>query len=76
MRPGPAPRAGQRSSALNVMRGLVERVLEEDETFSNVVVDVGQQALWARVTRRSMRELKLVPGRPVYATIKAASLFS
>ncbi len=66
----------QRSSALNVMRGVVERVLEEDETFSNVVVDVGQQALWARVTRRSMRELKLAPGRPVYATIKAASLFS
>ncbi len=65
------------SSVLNVMDGVVERVLEEeeDEAFSDVVVDVGQ-TLWARVTRRSVRELKLAPGRRVYATIKAASLFS
>ena len=63
------------SSVLNVMSGTVQRVLEEDETFSDVVVDVGQ-TLWARVTRRSVRELKLAAGRRVYATIKAASLFS
>ncbi len=65
----------QRSSALNVVSGVVARVLEEDEAFSDVVVDVGQ-TLWARVTRRSVRELKLAPGRRVHATIKAASLFS
>ena len=65
----------RQSSALNVMAGAVERVLEEDEAFSNVVVDAGQ-TLWARVTRRSARELKLAPGRQVYAVIKAASLFS
>jgi len=53
---------------------VVERVLEEDDAFSNVVVDAGQTP-WARVTRRSARELKLAPGRQVYATIKAASLF-
>jgi len=64
----------QQSSALNVMAGVVERVLEEEDAFSNVVVDAGQ-TLWARVTRRSARELKLAPGRQVYATIKAASLF-
>ena len=64
----------QHSSMLNAMGGVVERVLEEDDTFSNVVVDVGQ-TLWARVTRRSARQLKLAPGRRVYAAIKAASLF-
>ena len=63
------------SSVLNVMSGTVQRLLEEDETFSDVVVDVGQ-TLWARVTRRSVRELKLAADRRVYATIKAASLFS
>lgn len=67
----------RQSSVLNVMDGVVERVLEEeeDEAFSDVVVDVGQ-TLWARVTRRSVRELKLAAGQQVYATIKAASLFS
>ena len=65
----------RKSSVLNVMSGVVERVLEENEAFSDVVVDVGQ-TLWARVTRRSVRELKLAPGLRVYATIKAASLFS
>ena len=34
------------------------------------------QTLWARVTRRSVRELALSPGVEVYATIKAASLYS
>ena len=65
----------RRSSVLNVMEGVVERVLEEDGAFSNVVVDAGP-TLWARVTRRSARQLKLAAGRRVYATIKAASLFS
>ena len=65
----------RQSSVLNVMSGVVERVLDEDDAFSDVVVNVGQ-TLWARVTRRSVRELKLAPGLRVYATIKAASLFS
>lgn len=65
----------RRSSVLNVMRGAVERVVEEDGAFADVVVDVGQ-TLWARVTRRSARELRLSPGVRVYATIKAASLYS
>ncbi len=65
----------RRSSVLNVMSGVVERVLEEDGALADVVVNVGQ-TLWARVTRRSVRELKLAPGLRVYAVIKAASLYS
>ena len=65
----------RRSSVLNVMSGEVKRVLEEDGALANVVVNVGQ-TLWARVTRRSVRELKLAPGQRVYAVIKAASLYS
>ncbi|WP_446831173.1 molybdenum ABC transporter ATP-binding protein [Candidatus Foliamicus sp.] len=67
--------AQQQSSALNVVSGVVERVLEEDEAFSNVVVDIGQ-TLWARITRRSARELNFAAGQRVYATIKTASLVS
>ena len=65
----------RRSSVLNVMSGTVERVVQEDGALADVVVHVGQ-TLWARVTRRSVRELGLAPGVPVYATIKAASLYS
>lgn len=65
----------RRSSVLNVMSGTVERVVQEDGALADVVVDVGQ-TLWARVTRRSVRELRLSPGVGVYATIKAASLYS
>ena len=65
----------RRSSVLNVMKGTVERVVQEDVALADVVVDVGQ-TLWARVTRRSLRELGLSPGVEVYATIKAASLYS
>ena len=64
-----------RSSVLNVMSGVVERVLEEDGALADVVVNVGQ-TLWGRVTQRSVRELELTPGTRVYATIKAASLYS
>lgn len=65
----------RRSSVLNVVSGTVERVVEEDGALADVVVNVGQ-TLWARVTRRSVRELRLSPGVRVYATIKAASLYS
>lgn len=65
----------RRSSVLNVMSGMVERVVQEDGALADVVVNVGQ-TLWARVTRRSVRELGLSPGVGVYATIKAASLYS
>ena len=65
----------RRSSVLNVMSGRVERIVHQDGALANVVVDVGQ-TLWARVTRRSVRELALSPGVEVYAAIKAASLYS
>ena len=65
----------RQSSVLNVMSGTVERVVQEDGALSDVVVNVGQ-TLWARVTRRSVRELGLSTGVRVYATIKAASLYS
>ena len=65
----------RRSSVLNVVSGTVERVVQEDGALADVVVNMGQ-TLWARVTRRSVRELRLSPGVEVYATIKAASLYS
>ena len=65
----------RQSSVLNVMSGTVERVVPEDGALADVVVNVGQ-TLWARVTRRSVRELGLSTGVRVYATIKAASLYS
>ena len=64
----------RRSSVLNVMSGTIERVVHENGALADVVVNVGQ-TLWARVTRRSVRELGLAPGIRVFATIKAASLY-
>jgi molybdate transport system ATP-binding protein len=58
-------------SALNVLQGRVSAIGEANGPSIDVVLDCGGEALVARVTRRSVQELGLVPGLSVHAIIKS-----
>ena len=58
-------------SALNVLPGTVAEIAEADGASVEMRLDCAGEALIARLTRRSVEALGLVPGRPVYAVIKS-----
>lgn len=60
-------------STLNILRGVVTEMGDGQGPQTNVLVDVGAP-LFARVTRRSVRELGLEPGKTVYALIKSVAV--
>ncbi len=65
-------------SALNVLAGTVAELQDGasggDGTSAAIVVDCGGAAIMARVTRRSIADLGLVPGVPVFAVVKSVAL--
>ena len=62
-------------SALNILPATVTRVLTDAEgPGGTVLLDCAGAALMARVTARSVAALDLVPGREVWAVIKALSV--
>ncbi len=60
-------------SILNVFAGEVIEVGEDDGPQVDVLLDIGSP-LWARITKRSQRELDIAPGRMVHAMIKAMAV--
>ena len=62
-----------RTSILNVLPGRVLEIGPNAGPQAHVLLDVGAP-LWARIMRRSVNELELSPGRPVYALIKAVAV--
>jgi len=64
-------------SILNVFKGIVkelgEDATDEDGSQIDVLLDVGAP-LWARITRRSVHDLGIAPGREVFALIKSVAL--
>ncbi len=68
------PRA---SSILNILPASVTAVVATD-TPGHVLVQmrVGTTALLARITERSLRELGIAPGQPLWAQIKAVALLA
>ncbi|MDP6022794.1 MAG: molybdenum ABC transporter ATP-binding protein [Alphaproteobacteria bacterium] len=64
-------------SVLNVFAGEVIEVGADDGPQVDVLINIGspqQSQLWARITKRSQRELNIVPGRKVHAMIKAMAV--
>ncbi|HSO06921.1 MAG TPA: molybdenum ABC transporter ATP-binding protein [Pelomicrobium sp.] len=61
-------------SMLNVLAGTVAEIADEGGAIVDVRVQVGDDALISRITRRSLHDLGLAPGQPVYALIKAVAL--
>lgn len=64
----------QASSILNVMPARLEAVAEQAGGYAMLRLRVGETVLLARVSRRSERELNLVPGMDVYAQVKSVAL--
>ncbi|MBT5109227.1 MAG: molybdenum ABC transporter ATP-binding protein [Rhodospirillaceae bacterium] len=63
----------EKTSILNILPGRVTQVEDSGGPHAHVLLDVGSP-LWARVMKVSARELGLVPGKPVYAMIKAVAV--
>ena len=62
-------------SLRNVLPATVEEVqAEADTAFAEVRLSVAGQAVRARISRASAHELKLKPGKAVYAMVKATAL--
>jgi molybdate transport system ATP-binding protein len=58
-------------SALNILPGRVAEIGSADGPIVEIRLDCAGEALIARLTRRSVESLGLVPGRQVYAVIKS-----
>jgi molybdate transport system ATP-binding protein len=62
-------------SIRNVLAGTVAEIAAEPETaFAEVLVDLGGAHVRARLTRRSVADLALAPGRPVFALLKSVAI--
>lgn len=61
-------------SVQNALEGRVLEITDDPGAYAEVKVDVGGNALVARVTRDSSRRLGLVPGATVYALVKSVAI--
>lgn len=61
-------------SIQNVFEGVVCEIKEEEGPIAEVKIQVCEEAIIARVTRKAVSELKLSEGKSVYALVKAVSL--
>ena len=60
-------------SARNKLKGKIVEV-KKGATTAHVKIDIGGQMVTAAITNESAEELKLAPGRPAYAVIKASDV--
>ena len=60
-------------SVLNVLEGVVREIDAGDGPQANILLDIGAPLI-ARVTRRSVHDLDLRPGKIVHALIKAVAI--
>jgi molybdate transport system ATP-binding protein len=61
------------TSILNILPAKVASIGSEDESTVDVELTVGTARIVARITRRSLREMRLRGGQEVYALVKAVS---
>ena len=68
------PPAG--TSILNMLPAVIRDIGDEAGPQIDVLLDVGEATLWARVTARSLHNLGLTVGSQVYALIKSVAIDS
>jgi molybdopterin-binding protein len=66
-------RGAMKISARNRLKGRIVEV-KKGATTAHVKVDIGGQTVTAAITNESVEELKLAPGQPAYAVIKASDV--
>jgi molybdate transport system ATP-binding protein len=70
-----ATRRPEQVSSRNILEGNILEVVEEAETpFAETLVEIPGGLIRARLTRRSVADLGLAPGVPVYALVKSITL--
>ena len=60
-------------SILNVFKGVIREINADEGPQVDVLLDIGAPLI-ARVTRKSLHDLKLKPGTPVHALVKAVAI--
>jgi len=60
-------------STRNKLKGKIVEV-KKGATTAHVKIDIGGQMVTAAITNESAEELKLAPGQPAYAVIKASDV--
>jgi len=65
--------APEATSVLNQFSGVITEIADDDGPQVDILLDIGCP-LRARITRRSVAELNLQPGQPVYALVKAVAI--
>ena len=60
-------------SARNKLQGKIVEV-KKGATTAHVKIDIGGQMVTAAITNELAEELKLAPGKPAYAVIKASDV--
>ena len=61
-------------SVMNIFEGTVTSVSNSDRPQTDVGIDVGGAIIWSQITRRSLSELSIAPGKQVYAMVKAVAI--
>jgi molybdate transport system ATP-binding protein len=69
-----ATQAPQHLSVRNSLAGTVTAVTRDEGESDLISIDIGGTSIISRVTTVATRELKLTPGLPVWALVKAVSL--
>ena len=64
------------SSILNILQGVIIKVVEQQPTHVLLQVDVNRDMLLVRVTIKSFKLLALTPQQKIYVQIKAVSIHS
>jgi molybdate transport system ATP-binding protein len=64
-----------RTSFLNIFPGEIREMVDLGGPVLDVRVEIGR-SLWARITRKSLLELNLKTGQPVFALIKSVAVSS
>jgi len=62
------------STILNIVPAQVESIRSDDSAAALVRISIGETSILSRVTRRSVRELKLQQGDDVFAQIKSVAV--
>lgn len=71
---GPGAQSGPRDEGAGAGAGAGAGDIAEARPQVDVRLDLNGAALWARVTRRAIAELGLVPGKRVYALVKTSAI--
>ena len=63
------------TSILNILPGMVEAIADEDHPGLVLVrIRIGESAFVARVTKRSVASLGIMPGQPVWVQVKSVAV--